>query len=549
MKPLSKIFTLFFFISIFVFPNISLAQLIATPLTATVTGTVITATLTGVPVTNIEKVNILVGTSNFPPSGTLCTAGLSVRPCIDPQPTKTVSGTTIKWVIKDRIAGETLYNIRAEGKDGYAFISNVVQVKTGMETIDAKWPLGSTTDGRNAWIFGKINNPNPGDFTTVELEYSVTNLPVNGSAVAGTKGPIKAQKTDTANSALGVNADGTYFYRLIDLTPSQTYSIRQTIKSKNGALQIKVGSFNASKGITPENSAETAKSDAQRSYSLLAPLPGLSVVLDNDLCREYVTQGKPVPGGSCDNQISWFINLLIRFLIGLSVVVLVVKIIFEGYQYMVTDIPFIKANAKSKLFESFFGLLLAMSSYLILNTINPRLINGGVSIANLDLSIEEDENEIIRDDRFTQNTTTRTNKNCKGKIVDIKTGNGSYMDVCDEISSKVELMFSDAKKAGIVLSGGGYRTYQEQAKLYNDNCGGGSSRCDPPTARPGSSMHETGKAFDLKCDGSLITFSTPFKGVRTASTRRCFDWLTQNAYKYGLQNLKKENWHWSVNGK
>jgi D-alanyl-D-alanine carboxypeptidase len=170
-------------------------------------------------------------------------------------------------------------------------------------------------------------------------------------------------------------------------------------------------------------------------------------------------------------------------------------------------------------------------------------------VGNIDVGVEEDRNEIITGDRFTQSNTIKINRNCKGKIVDVRTGNGSYIDVCDEISEKIGLMFSDAKKDGITLSGGGYRTYQEQVVLYNQNCAGGRRKCEPPTASPGNSMHETGKAFDLKCDGSLITFSTPYNGVRIASTKKCFDWLTQNAYKYGLQNFKKENWHWSVNGK
>ncbi len=393
MKHLSRLITLFFLISTFFNPQTSSAQIVATPLTATVSGTVITATLTGVSAENVEKVNIFTQISSFPISGSLCPVGVIAPPCTDTQPTKEVLGTTIKWTIKERIAGKTLYNIRAEGKNGYAFISNVVQIRTGMETIDATWPLTSTTTGTSAYIGGKIKNSNIGDFTA-KLEYSIEPLRVDGTTTASTYGPKQSLKSNTNNAAYGIEADGTYYYRLTDLTVGTTYSIRQTIETKNGAREIKVGAFNSSTGIIPENSVNQALSDAQRSYSLLAPLPGLNVVLDNDLCREYVTQGKPVPGGSCDNQISYFINLIIRFLIGLSVVVLVVKIIFEGYQYMVTDIPFIKASAKSKLFESFFGLLLALASFLILNTINPRLVSSDLNIADIDLSIDEaDEND------------------------------------------------------------------------------------------------------------------------------------------------------------
>ncbi len=383
MKSLSKVIGLFFILTALFKPELSSAQVL-TPLTATINGTVITATLTGVSAENVEKVNIFTIKGLFP-----ATAYCPIEPCLTNQPTKEVVGNTIKWTIKNGITGQTVYNIRAEGKNGYSFISNVVPVKTGMETIDATWPLTATTDGSNAYIKGKLNNPSPSDFTA-KLEYSITPLDTAGTTTASTYGPKLALKANTNAATYGIADDGTYFYRLSDLTPGTTYSIRQTIESKNGAREIKIGAFNSSTGIVPENSITQAQSDAQRSYSLLAPLPGLNVVLDNDLCREYVAQGKPVPGGSCDNQISYFINLLIRMLIGLTVVILVVKVIFEGYQYMVTDIPFIKANAKSKLFESFFGLVLALASYLILNTINPRLINGGISIDNIDLAVIND---------------------------------------------------------------------------------------------------------------------------------------------------------------
>lgn len=389
MKSFLKIISLLFILTTFLLPAVASAQTVLTPLTATVNGTVITATLTGVSAVNVEKVDIFVQKDAFPAT-TLCPSATNNSACLAVQPTKEVVGTTIKWTIKSGIAGKTLYNIRAEGKNGYAFISNVVKVETGMETIDAAWPLTSTTDGANAWIKGKLNNPNPADFKA-KLEYSITPLKTDGNTTASTYGPKLALKSNTNNAVYGIEADGTYYYRLTDLTAGTTYSIRQTIESKNGAREIKVGVFNSKNGIIPENSVNQALSDAQRSYSLLAPLPGLNVILDNDLCREYVTQGKPVPGGSCDNQISYFINLIIRFLIGLSVVVLVVKIIFEGYQYMVTDIPFIKASAKSKLFESFFGLLLALASFLILNTINPRLVSSDISIAGIDIDIDNPE--------------------------------------------------------------------------------------------------------------------------------------------------------------
>lgn len=384
MNLFSKIISLSFLISIFFSPNYSYAQAGA-QLSATVSGTVITATLTGIAPENTEKINIFAIKDTFPIGTPYC----SVEPCSPPQPTKEVAGTTIKWTIKNGITGGSVYEIRAEGKNGYAFISNVVTVPTGLDTIDAKWPLNSQQDGTNAYISGKINNTNISDFSA-KLEYSVSPLKPDESTPADIYGPINAQKTQTPTSEPGINADGTYFYKLTNLTASQTYSIRQTITSKSGSKEIKVGSFNAKTGIIPDTTTTQAKSDAERSYRLLAPLPGLDVVLDYDLCKEYVAQGKSVPGGSCDNQISYFINLLIKIMIGLSAVFLVVQLIIQGYEYMVTDTPFKKTAAKSRFFDAFFGLLLAMSAYLILNTINPNLVSSDLSIDSVNLSVIND---------------------------------------------------------------------------------------------------------------------------------------------------------------
>jgi hypothetical protein len=64
-----------------------------------------------------------------------------------------------------------------------------------------------------------------------------------------------------------------------------------------------------------------------------------------------------------------------------------------------------------------------------------------------------------------------------------------------------------------------------------------SSSCSPPTARPGTSMHERGLAIDITCGGGTI-------GRGSA----CFGWLAGHAAGYGLQNLPSEPWHWSTDG-
>ena len=61
-------------------------------------------------------------------------------------------------------------------------------------------------------------------------------------------------------------------------------------------------------------------------------------------------------------------------------------------------------------------------------------------------------------------------------------------------------------------------------------------QCSPPTARPGSSMHERGLAIDFSCNGG--------GAIRYGNS--CWNWLAAHANDYGLYNLPSEPWHWST---
>ena len=104
-------------------------------------------------------------------------------------------------------------------------------------------------------------------------------------------------------------------------------------------------------------------------------------------------------------------------------------------------------------------------------------------------------------------------------------------------------MVDDAAKAGIKLSGGGFRTKQQQIALRTTNgCPdvwtAPASSCRVPTAIPGRSLHELGLAIDLSTGGkSIPNHASP-----------AYKWLAANAAKYGFANLPSEAWHWSITG-
>jgi hypothetical protein len=110
------------------------------------------------------------------------------------------------------------------------------------------------------------------------------------------------------------------------------------------------------------------------------------------------------------------------------------------------------------------------------------------------------------------------------------------------ISGQLDAMVAAAAADGVELSGSGYRSHERQIELRRQHCGTSSyaiyempsSQCSPPTARPGSSMHEQGLAID-------------FVNCSSRSTA-CYQWLSANAATFGFHNLPSEPWHWSIDG-
>ncbi len=142
--------------------------------------------------------------------------------------------------------------------------------------------------------------------------------------------------------------------------------------------------------------------------------------------------------------------------------------------------------------------------------------------------------------------TDTSNMKCPAGTADkgvFKTFNGVSIRICNvggrtEVNASAAQAFYsmrvDAAKAGVTLDGGGFRSYEEQVALRKAHCADWqntpSRNCRPPTAKPGSSMHEEGLAIDYEM------------------TNGVFAWLKANASKYGIKNLPAERWHWSTTG-
>jgi hypothetical protein len=282
-------------------------------------------------------------------------------------------------------------------------------------------------------------------------------------------------------------------------------------------------SFNSSSNCEEyrtDNKLTASTTDCYSVYKLLAPIGDF----------------KEAP-----KNIGDYFNTIFLLAIGLCGALAVVMIVIGGVQYMGDESIFGKTEAKSKITSAIFGLLIALGSYALLNTVNPDLLGGkGIKINSVSAEIED--TPLVMES--TPPATGIAVGQCSGGLAPVIVGGSTIMNTCVSISSQVTSLITKASQSGISISGKSYRSNADQVALRNQNCADPintpSNKCKPPTAKAGNSLHESGLAIDFKCSGEYIQ----------TTDNVCFLWLQSNASNYGLQNLigGSEPWHWSTTG-
>lgn len=101
---------------------------------------------------------------------------------------------------------------------------------------------------------------------------------------------------------------------------------------------------------------------AEGDYTVLAPLPGISGTL------------------SGENILGTYVPAIFKIAIGLSAVFAVLMIVIGGFQYISSDAVMKKSEGKERIKNAVLGLVLVISAWLILNEINPNLLNINLNI-------------------------------------------------------------------------------------------------------------------------------------------------------------------------
>ena len=133
-----------------------------------------------------------------------------------------------------------------------------------------------------------------------------------------------------------------------------------------------------------------------------------------------------------------------------------------------------------------------------------------------------------------------------GKFPAVRCPGGGAISIDASLAHNLNALIRIAWRDGVNLCGGGYRDPKQQIRLRVQNCGSSDyavwhkapGSCSPPTAIPGTSMHERGLAVDFRCAG---------QGMPSRSSS-CFKWMAAHAGAFGFVNLPSEPWHWSTSG-
>lgn len=108
------------------------------------------------------------------------------------------------------------------------------------------------------------------------------------------------------------------------------------------------------------------------------------------------------------DDIGGYFNTILSIAIGLCAVLAVIMIVIGGVQYMGDESIFGKTQAKDRIGKAILGLLIALGSYALLNTINPDLLGGNINIKQVSVEIVYDR---ANDTAFMQNLDSYSTSN------------------------------------------------------------------------------------------------------------------------------------------
>jgi hypothetical protein len=96
-----------------------------------------------------------------------------------------------------------------------------------------------------------------------------------------------------------------------------------------------------------------------------------------------LVSNSPISSAASSVNLEEFLKQIFNWGIGAAVALAILFIILGGVQYMTTDAIFAKEEGRKRIQAAVAGLLIALSSWLILFTINPKIFENSLGLSNL----------------------------------------------------------------------------------------------------------------------------------------------------------------------
>ncbi len=131
-----------------------------------------------------------------------------------------------------------------------------------------------------------------------------------------------------------------------------------------------VGVVYADTATDVANATASSSTNAQGSFTALAPIPGLT-----DQSATSVINA---------TSLANFFNNLYKYLIGLAAILAVIEIIWGGLEISTKDSVSKQSNGRERITQAIFGLVLVLSPVLVFSIINPNILNLSLNLPPLD---------------------------------------------------------------------------------------------------------------------------------------------------------------------
>ena len=274
-------------------------------------------------------------------------------------------------------------------------------------------------------------------------------------------------------------------------------------------------------------------------YTLLQPLT-------NQTDHGDLTQVQVSPEGLSD-----YFNQAYSFLLILIAITAVFYLIYGGMVYLTTDIANKQKQGKEVIVRVISGLVFVFTVWLILNSINPNILNNKLTFAILD-SVPSSSNTGGGPTTPPNNPPPNTSgAQCTPiPASDLVSIQGYQLKT--DAANNFNQMYAAAQKDGVNLRlTSGYRSPDRQTQIWNSygcklnngraSCPGGKSVAVPCSLGGPGSNHSTGYAVDI---------SVGCVNGQSRCNTKVYNWLRANGGKYNFyNNLPSDPVHWSANGR